>query len=341
MNDILLSIVIPVFNAERYIADCVASLENRKSKGIEILLVNDGSTDSSLAVCHCLAQGNNTIRVIDSENKGVSAARNLGMQNANGKWILFVDADDYLEAGAVDYIIENLPQNENVMCRFGMCKDYYRNGILYESKRLEYPFFIGESVNYKKEFSIKDDFNTLFENNVFDSACLCLFNKSVVKSNGLLFIEGMRVREDTEFLLHYLEIVETVEVWNRFLYHYRIDGDEGYSLRRETRIVDIERIASRYMRTLSTVCKEQKGGEEAVSYFVYQLFYGGIVHIATTNPHRYMKIKEYSDSAMCNPLLYNMIIKATSHNKFHKVLLTLFKRRWSSILSVICCFRLQ
>lgn len=105
--------------------------------------------------------------------------------------------------------------------------------------------------------------------------------------------------------------------------------------------MDIERIASRYMRTLSTVCKEQKGGEEAVSYFVYQLFYGGIVHIATTNPHRYMKIKEYSDSAMCNPLLYDMIAKATSHNKFHKVLLSLFKRRWSSILSVVCCFRLQ
>lgn len=341
MNDILLSIVIPVFNAEKYISYCVASLENRKNKGIEILLVNDGSTDSSLAVCRCLAQWDNTIRVIDSENKGVSAARNLGMQNANGKWILFVDADDYLEAGAVDYIIENLPQDENVMCRFGMCKDYYRNGMLYETKRLEYVFFIGESADYKKKFSIKDDFNFLFENNVFDSACLCLFNKSVVKSNDLRFIEGMRVREDSEFLLHYLEIVETVEVWNCFLYHYRIDGDEGYSLRRETRIVDIERIASRYVRILSAVCKEQKGGEEAVSYFVYQLFYGGIVHIATTNSHRYMKIKEYSDFAMGNPLLYNMIVKATSHNKFHKVLLSLFKRRWSSMLSVVCCFRLR
>ncbi len=340
MNDILLSIVIPVYNAEKYIAECIASLENSRRKDVEILLVNDGSTDGSLAVCRCLAQKDNTIRVIDSENKGVSAARNLGMQSAGGKWILFVDADDYLETGAVDYIIENLPKNENVMCRFGMCKDYYRSGVLYEKKRLEYPFFSKESANFKKKFSVKADFNSLFENNVFDSACLCLFNKGIVKNSGLQFIEGMRVREDSEFLLHYLEIVESVEVWNCFLYHYRIDGDEGYSLRREIQIVDIERIASRYMRILSTVCKEKIGGEKVVSYFVYQLFYGGIVHIATTNARRYMRIKEYADSAMDNPFLYKIIIKATSQNKFHKVLLTLFKKRWSSMLAWVCCCRL-
>lgn len=341
MNDILLSIVIPVFNAEKYIADCVASLENSKSKIIEILLVNDGSTDDSLEICHYLAHIDKTVRVINSDNKGVSAARNQGIQNAKGQWIMFVDADDYLEAGTVDYIIKNLPQEENVMCRFGMCKDYYNNGMLYKTKRLEYSFFIGESANDKKKFSIKDDFNILFENNVFDSACLCLFNKSVIDNNGLQFIEGMRVREDTEFLLHYLELVEFVEVWHCFLYHYRINGDERYSLRRETRIVDIERIASRYMKILSIVRKDKKSGEKAVSYFVYQLFYGGIVYIVTANHYRYIKIKEYSDSVISNPFLYSLITKAISHNRFHKVLLLLFKKRLSSILSAVCCFRLK
>lgn len=341
MKDILLSIVIPVYNAEKYIAECIASLNNSKRESVEILLVNDGSTDGSLDVCNRLAQEDNTIRVIDSENKGVSAARNIGIKNAYGQWILFVDADDYLETGAIDYIIKNLPKNENVMCRFGMSKDYYRNGLQYEIKKLECSFFAEKNLNYKKIFSIRDDFDLLFENNVFDSACLCLFNRNIIKNNGLQFIEGMKVREDSEFLLHYLEIVQTVEVWNSFLYHYRIDGDDGYSLRREIRIIDIERIALRYMKTLDVICKEKTRGKKVISYFVYQLFYGGIVYIAATNPNSYMKIRGYTNSAMDNPLLYTIISQADSKNKFHKVLLMLFKMRWSSILSVICCLRLR
>lgn len=340
MNEILLSIVIPVYNAEKYIAECVTSLGKGKRKDIEILLVNDGSKDDSLAICRCLAKENYNIRVIDSENKGVSAARNLGIQNSVGQWILFVDADDYLDSGALDYIIKNLPQDEKIMCRFGMHKNYYRNGTIYKTKKLEYSFFEGEESDRKSRISLKEDFMSLFENNIFDSACLCLFNRNIVQNNKIRFIEDMRVREDSEFVLHYLEIVDVVEVWNCFLYHYRINGDEGYSLRREIRIVDIERIATRYMRTLFSAAKEKSKEEKVVAYFVYQLFYGGIVHIAKNNLHSYKKIKEYTNNAINNTFLYEIIAKADSQNKFHKILLALFRRRWSSILSCMCCCRL-
>lgn len=340
MNEILLSIIIPVFNAAMYITDCVTSLKNKKNKYVEILLVNDGSTDNSLDVCHNLAKKNRNIKVIDSENKGVSAARNLGILNARGKWILFVDADDYLEVDSIDYIIEHLPEEKNIMCHFGMYKDYYRNDILYESKKLGHALFSEKNSNYKKVFSINDDFYSMFKNNVFDSACLCLFNNSIIKNNEILFVDGMKVREDTEFLLHYLNVVEFVEIWNRFLYHYRIDGDEKYSLRREVEIEDIEVIASRYMKTLSNVRKEKKSAEKEVSYFVYQLFYGGVVHIAQNKSKKYLEVKKYANSMINNLFLYNIIVASVSCNKFHKMLLFLLKKRWSGIFSLVCCLRL-
>ena len=96
-----LSFIIPVYNGEKYITQAVESILNQAETGIEIVIIDDGSTDDSYLVCKELADKYNSIKLIHSENKGVSHARNLGVSKADAEWISFLDADDYLLESAV------------------------------------------------------------------------------------------------------------------------------------------------------------------------------------------------------------------------------------------------
>ena len=97
----LISIIVPVYRAEKYLADCLNSLIHQKYQNIEIILVVDGSPDNSLAICREFASRDSRIVVVDQENQGVSAARNHGIELATGKYVIFVDSDDYI---ALDYL---------------------------------------------------------------------------------------------------------------------------------------------------------------------------------------------------------------------------------------------
>ena len=93
----LISIIIPIYNAEKYIERCINSLKNQTYKNIEIICINDGSTDNSLNILKRIAITDNRITIIEQENKGVSVARNKGIESAKGKYIMFLDADDWFE----------------------------------------------------------------------------------------------------------------------------------------------------------------------------------------------------------------------------------------------------
>ena len=95
-NKITLSIIVPVYNVEKYLEDCVESLLNQTYQNYEIILVDDGSTDSSGKICDIVAESSSKIKVIHKENGGLSSARNTGLRAARGRYIGFVDSDDYI-----------------------------------------------------------------------------------------------------------------------------------------------------------------------------------------------------------------------------------------------------
>lgn len=106
MNSIKVSIIVPVYNVEEYLVKCLDSLINQTLKEIEIICINDGSTDNSLEILNAYAQKDSRIKVINKENEGVSAARNIGLAQAQGEYVMFVDSDDYLELKACENIYE-------------------------------------------------------------------------------------------------------------------------------------------------------------------------------------------------------------------------------------------
>lgn len=106
------SIIIPVYNVERYLTKCVKSLRNQTYKDIEIILVNDGSTDKSGYICDTLALQDSRISVYHKKNSGQSDARNLGLDNANGEWITFVDSDDYVTPDYIEFLLNLAIKNQ-------------------------------------------------------------------------------------------------------------------------------------------------------------------------------------------------------------------------------------
>ncbi len=108
----LISIIVPVYNVEKYIRRCVDSLINQTYKNLEIILIDDGSPDNSGAICDEYAERDNRIKVIHKENGGVSSARNVGLDNTSGEYIGFIDADDYIDFQMYEVLYNNLTDNE-------------------------------------------------------------------------------------------------------------------------------------------------------------------------------------------------------------------------------------
>lgn len=108
-----ISVIIPVYNAERWLEKCLHSIELQSYQNFEVILINDGSTDGSLEVCNIFAEKSNKVAVIDQANKGVSAARNAGIDYATGEWICFVDPDDELDKECFSFLIQSAERTDS------------------------------------------------------------------------------------------------------------------------------------------------------------------------------------------------------------------------------------
>lgn len=114
MKEPFFSIIVPVYNVKDYIKDSINSILNQSFTNFELLLINDGSTDGSQDILNSVANRDNRAKVLTQSNKGVSEARNLGLENANGRWIIFVDADDGLKRNALELLYDYIKQYETV-----------------------------------------------------------------------------------------------------------------------------------------------------------------------------------------------------------------------------------
>lgn len=121
MNNLKISIIVPIFNTAKYLHKCIYSIQNQSYKNIEIVLVNDGSTDNSLDIRNRFAENDKRVIVIDKENNGVSSARNSGLDIASGDYIGFVDSDDYIHQDMYKQLIESSLKNYANIAECGYC----------------------------------------------------------------------------------------------------------------------------------------------------------------------------------------------------------------------------
>lgn len=221
-----ISVVVPVYNAENSIERCVNSITGQTFADMEILLVDDGSKDNSSELCDKLAQSDNRVRVIHKENAGVSAARNTGMDEATGKYILFVDSDDYLPLNYVEEMVRAQ-------------KEFGEEAFVWTALQI-----VSENQSLKEEWlaygeeersvAERKDVLKFSARYVLNSPVNKLYHRNIIKDNRLRMDENLSIAEDLLFNLQYLDATGEcpVIILNRVPYYYIRNGevslDHGY-----------------------------------------------------------------------------------------------------------------
>ena len=251
------SFIIPVYNCESYLPACVESIRAVDAQGYEILLIDDGSTDSSGEVCDTLAEKHPEIRVIHQSNGGASAARNRGIREARGDKILFLDADDTIDSCALGTVLLNPRCDEADLTIFGMTFDYYRHGQCYRRD----PMYFGQDGILEKN-NWGHAFAQLFADNSLSPVWNKVFKRSILLEHRLELDTDMFLYEDLEFALRYL--CNCGKIWNvpRAIYHYRQSEDEGNAGRRVARIANI----SDFLRPIESALEQLCQGNRALDY---------------------------------------------------------------------------
>lgn len=200
-KEIILSIIIPVFNVEKYLAECLDSIvkENLDSECVEIICVDDGSTDKSIEILKQYSNKYDNISVINQENGGLAAARNTGLKYANGKYVHFLDSDDCMQPGCYPKLIDILEQNKLDMLFFN-AHSFYEN----ESLEKKYTWY---KTGYQKnqENSVISSGNDYFckcheRKNLVVQACMYITKRSLIEDNHLQFPNGI-IYEDNLFTI--------------------------------------------------------------------------------------------------------------------------------------------
>ena len=213
MNAVI-SIVIPVYNAEKYLSQCIESILSQTYQNIEVILVDDGSPDSSGIICDNYAKSDSRIVVIHNSNGGVSSARNSGLDKATGDYVTFVDSDDFIDANYIFALYENAIINGSDLsfCKFAK----YTDGKISHQKEN-----LPSVVNLESNES-KIDFSKRFFNSkeyIYSSSCRILYKRSVVQN--IRFNKKIRIGEDWMFLLNAIFKSSKISCINDVLYFYR------------------------------------------------------------------------------------------------------------------------
>ena len=215
-----LSIIVPVYNVEKYLPKCLDSLVNQTYKDIEIICVNDGSSDNSLQVLNEYASQDNRIKVINQENLGVSTARNIGIDNATGDYILFVDADDWLELDACTILIDHIEKYQSEIIYFKL-KPTININDSYKVEIHQITKFDNKHCN--KVFKFKDNYKMIFNEL---KSLMCgdkVFKTKFIKSHKIYYPNNIVVLEDAIFSFRCFLQNPSIVLCNEYLYNYIIN----------------------------------------------------------------------------------------------------------------------
>ena len=218
MNNELISIIIPVYNAEKYLRQCLDSIINQTYTNFEVLLVNDGSTDSSGMICQEYVENDSRFRYFEKENGGASSARNLGLERSGGAYITFIDSDDWVEPNYLDVLYTALKENDTDVA-ISTYKRFAQDGVFYlRSYSREDDEFL--NIGTRSRDSFLEILPRLGElDHSFYSISSKLIKREII--GNLLFDEQVSYAEDLNFFFYLYLGVESVVYVRDYTYVYR------------------------------------------------------------------------------------------------------------------------
>lgn len=213
MNTPKISVIVPIYNVEKYLPQCLESILSQTFTDYELLLIDDGSKDRSGEICDRYAERDSRVKVFHTENRGVSAARNLGLEKATAEWICFVDSDDWVE----DRYLQSLFNGRCLSKESIVCQSFYVENELYLETRRKLRSY--SDIVLREPFDESLVMYYLLNNysvNVFAK----LFSRKLIVDHQIFFCEDISWFEDAIFLHNYLLYVKEIALSSFVSYHY-------------------------------------------------------------------------------------------------------------------------
>lgn len=253
--DPLFSVIIPMHNSEKYIGQCLESVLNQEEKSYEVVVVDDGSSDSSAEIVKTYMM-NPVIKMLQKQWGGVASARNLGLKNASGKYVFFLDSDDVMIPQALQRISKIIEAGEKEVY---VCGSYFelKDGSYHENRMFQKNAF-DKSLEFSK-------IKRLCQN--LSSMCIALYKRDFLLSNGLYVEEGITVGEDTDFFFRCLLICKSIELIDQAAFAYRYNPTSVSNSISYKNIRDVMHVCSNRMKDLliREGCEVDK--EQALNFF--------------------------------------------------------------------------
>lgn len=218
-----ISIIVPSYNAEKYIDKCIKTLINQTKKELEFIIINDGSTDSTEDIIK--SYNDKRIKYFKNKNQGISKTRNFGIDKAKGKYIMFVDSDDYIEENACEILFNNIESTNSDL----VVSDFY---IVKDDKKEKF------SINSFNDTSLKD--NPKLLNIVNTAPWNKIYKRDLIINNNIRFPENLKY-EDAPFVLECLDKANKISKLNLYTYDYIIHNNSETTVRDE-RVFDLFKI---------------------------------------------------------------------------------------------------
>lgn len=234
-----LSIILPVYNAEKYLERSIESLRNQTIDDIEIILVNDGSTDKSLNICKKYSEIDERIKLIDKKNEGVSIARNEGINISSSEYITFMDPDDAVDKDMYKNLYFNIM---NSKCDITLCNYIVKNKIGEQLNELPFKEGIyGKDTVTEILLSIVGS-KELYGESIMGSVWRGIYKKQIIEKYNICFPPNIRPMQDLIFIISYLSKCESVYINQSAYYYYYTNSNSGITGYKENLLENNEKV---------------------------------------------------------------------------------------------------
>jgi len=217
-ND-LISIIIPVYNAEKYLIRCIESILNQTYKNFELILVDDGSSDHSLSICNEFKMKDERLKVLHISNSGSAVARNKGLEIMTGEYLIFVDADDWIEKDAIQKTLDSIRSSKDDIIFFSVFSTEKNN-----------TYHVGKIPKFNKDKILKcilsGDTSEYSDMGYYiDSIWAKIYRRSFIEENSIRFPDKLIRSQDTVFSLYTTELAKSISFNDYRFYHYEKNED--------------------------------------------------------------------------------------------------------------------
>lgn len=254
-DEIKISVIIPVYNAQEYLCKCLDSVVNQTYRNLDIILVNDGSTDASGEICDAYARNNSNIRVFHKENGGQSFARMIGIENAVGDYVTFVDSDDYLDIDTYEQILSSVVEDRlPEMIAYDLLEEY---GDYITVKRNQFHEGMYDREHIEKEILPNMlSFGDFFNFGILPNLVCKMVRRDYIQNHEISVCENVRFGEDVDMVFQWIPFLETMQIVSCAPYHYnkRDDSMMGKTVSHEEIMALKEDLEKSFLRSQWKQC---------------------------------------------------------------------------------------